>query len=73
MNIAEAIPDGATVLIDTNPLIYWFDGSEPAVPFESVFADVQAWHDGGPPRRQGWVNAEGQLGMGAATPSVRRR
>ena len=42
MSIAESIPDGATVLIDTNPLIYWFEGSELALPFESVFADVQA-------------------------------
>jgi predicted nucleic acid-binding protein len=42
MSIAESIPDGATVLIDTNPLLYWFEGSELAAPFESVFADVQA-------------------------------
>jgi predicted nucleic acid-binding protein len=42
MTLAEHIPDGATVLIDTNPIIYWFEGSPLAVPFESVFADVHA-------------------------------
>jgi predicted nucleic acid-binding protein len=42
VTIGQSIPDGATVLIDTNPLIYWFEGSALAVPFESVFADVQA-------------------------------
>jgi predicted nucleic acid-binding protein len=36
MSIAESIPDGATVLIDTNPLIYWYEGSELAAPFESA-------------------------------------
>lgn len=42
VTLAERIPDGAVVLIDTNPIIYWFEGSELAVPFESVFADIQA-------------------------------
>jgi predicted nucleic acid-binding protein len=42
MTLAEHIPDGATVLIDTNPIIYWFEGSPLAEPFESVFADVHA-------------------------------
>jgi predicted nucleic acid-binding protein len=42
MTLAEHIPDGATVLIDTNPIIYWFENSPLAVPFESVFADVHA-------------------------------
>lgn len=42
MTLSASIPDGVTVLVDTNPLIYWFEGSELAAPFESVFADVQA-------------------------------
>ena len=42
MTLAAHIPDGATVLIDTNPIVYWFEDSPLAVPFESVFADVQA-------------------------------
>jgi predicted nucleic acid-binding protein len=42
MTLAAHIPDGATVLIDTNPIIYWFENSPRAVPFESVFADVHA-------------------------------
>jgi predicted nucleic acid-binding protein len=42
VSLAERIPDGATVLIDTNPLVYWFEGSELAVPFEPVFADIEA-------------------------------
>jgi predicted nucleic acid-binding protein len=42
VTLAERIPDGAVVLIDTNPIIYWFEGSDLAAPFESVFLDVQA-------------------------------
>lgn len=42
MTLAERIPDGATVLIDTNPLVYWFEGNDLAAPFESIFVDVQA-------------------------------
>jgi predicted nucleic acid-binding protein len=42
MTLAGNIPDGATVLIDTNPIIYWFEDSPLAVPFESVFEDVHA-------------------------------
>lgn len=42
MTLAGRIPDGATVLIDTNPLVYWFEGSSLAAPFESVFADIEA-------------------------------
>jgi predicted nucleic acid-binding protein len=42
MTLSARIPDGATVLIDTNPIVYWFDGSELAAPFASVFADLEA-------------------------------
>lgn len=42
VTLAQQIPDGATVLIDTNPLVYWFEGSDLAVPFESVFNDIEA-------------------------------
>lgn len=42
VTLAERIPDGATVLVDTNPLVYWFEGSGPAAPFEPVFADIEA-------------------------------
>lgn len=42
MTLAKQIPDGATVLIDTSPIIYWFEDSPLAVPFEAVFADVHA-------------------------------
>ncbi len=40
-SVAE-IPDGATVLIDTNPIIYLLDGHALASKFEPVFADVDA-------------------------------
>jgi len=42
MTLAAHIPDGATVLVDTNPIVYWFEDSPLAVAFESVFADIQA-------------------------------
>jgi predicted nucleic acid-binding protein len=34
------IPDGALVLIDTNPLIYLFEGGPLAARFRSIFADI---------------------------------
>src|SRR5512142_2005969 len=40
MNLAERIPDGATVLVDTNPLIYFFEGHRHADRFEAIFADI---------------------------------
>lgn len=42
MSLAEHIPDGARVLMDTNPIVYWFEGSALAEPFEPIFADIQA-------------------------------
>jgi predicted nucleic acid-binding protein len=42
VTLAAGIPDGATVLIDTNPIVYWLQGNELGAPIESVFADVEA-------------------------------
>ena len=42
MTLAAAIPDGATVLVDTNPVIYVLDGHPLAVRFESIFSDIEA-------------------------------
>lgn len=42
MRLADRIPDGALVLIDTNPIIYWFEGSDLAARFESIFSDIEA-------------------------------
>lgn len=42
MSLADQIPDGATVLIDTNPIIYLFEGHPLVAPFEPIFAAVDA-------------------------------
>jgi predicted nucleic acid-binding protein len=42
VRLADRIPDGGLVLIDTNPIIYWFEGSDLAAPFESIFLDIEA-------------------------------
>ena len=42
MKLADEIPDGATVLVDTNPIIYVFEGNPLAVHFEGVFADIES-------------------------------
>ena len=42
MTLAAAIPDGATVLVDTNPVIYFLEGHPLAVRFESIFSDIEA-------------------------------
>ena len=42
MNLATRIPDNATVLLDTNPIIYVLDGHPLASRFEPIFADVEA-------------------------------
>lgn len=39
---ASRIPDGATVLIDTNPLIYLLEGHALAKSFEPIFAAIDA-------------------------------
>lgn len=40
MTLADAVPDGAVVLVDTNPLIYFLEGSRMARPFASLFSDI---------------------------------
>jgi len=42
MNLASSIPDGASVLIDTNPIIYVLEGNDLGKPFEPIFAAVDA-------------------------------
>jgi predicted nucleic acid-binding protein len=42
MNLATRIPDNATVLLDTNPIVYILEGHALASKFEPIFADVQA-------------------------------
>ncbi len=42
MNLAESIPDGACVLIDTDPIIYVFEGNALGVPFEPIFKAIEA-------------------------------
>jgi len=39
--MADSIPDGATVLIDTNPIIYVFEDHALAALFEPIFAAVE--------------------------------
>ena len=41
MSLAASIPDGATVLVDTNPVVYVFEGSALAAPFEPMFEAVE--------------------------------
>src|SRR5262245_29521510 len=40
MTLATQIPDGATVLVDTNPIIYLFEGNQLAARFRPLFADI---------------------------------
>ena len=42
MTLADQIPDGATVLIDTNPIISVFEGNPLGAPFEPIFAAIDA-------------------------------
>ena len=42
MKLADEIPDGASVLVDTNPIIYFFEGNPLAAQFEGVFADIES-------------------------------
>ena len=42
MNLAERIHDHATVLVDTNPIVYVLEGHPLAASFEGVFADIEA-------------------------------
>lgn len=40
MTLAAQVPDGATVLIDTNPIIYVLEGNPLGAPFRSLFDAV---------------------------------
>ena len=42
VNLARRIPDGATVLVDTNPLVYLFEGHKLLERFAPIFADIDA-------------------------------
>jgi predicted nucleic acid-binding protein len=40
VSLGDEVPDGATVLIDTNPIIYVLEGNPLAAPFRSLFEAV---------------------------------
>jgi predicted nucleic acid-binding protein len=40
VKLGADIPDGATVLVDTNPIIYLFEGSPLVARFRALFADI---------------------------------
>jgi predicted nucleic acid-binding protein len=40
MTLAAQVPDGSTVLIDTNPIIYILEGNPLGAPFRSIFQAV---------------------------------
>lgn len=42
MSLADEIPDGAAVLVDTNPIIYLLEGSSRAARFRSIFEAIDA-------------------------------
>ncbi len=42
MNLSRGIPDGASVLIDTNPIIYLLEGNPLGKAFEPIFAAIDA-------------------------------
>jgi predicted nucleic acid-binding protein len=42
MSVAGGLAEGAVVLVDTNPIIYVFEGSPLADPFLPLFADIDA-------------------------------
>lgn len=41
VTLASRIPDGSTVLIDTNPIIYWLEGNPLLAAFESIFEEIE--------------------------------
>lgn len=41
MSLSSQLADGVTVLVDTNPIVYFFEGSPHAAPFESLFYDIE--------------------------------
>ena len=40
VSLAAQVPDGATVLIDTNPIVYILEGNPLGAPFRSIFEAV---------------------------------
>jgi predicted nucleic acid-binding protein len=40
VKLGADIPDGATVLVDTNPIIYLFEGSPLVTRFRALFVDI---------------------------------
>ncbi|HEY6079328.1 MAG TPA: type II toxin-antitoxin system VapC family toxin [Polyangiaceae bacterium] len=42
MTLAARVPDGTTVLIDTNPIIYILEGNPLGAPFRSIFEAVDS-------------------------------
>jgi predicted nucleic acid-binding protein len=42
VTLAGQVPDGATVLIDTNPIIYILEGNPLGAPFRSIFEAVDS-------------------------------
>lgn len=42
MSLADGIPDGAAVLVDSAPVVYALEGSALARPFEPIFEAVEA-------------------------------
>jgi predicted nucleic acid-binding protein len=40
VKLARLIPDGATVLLDTNPIIYMFEGHRLSERFKQIFVDI---------------------------------
>ncbi len=42
MSLAEQIPDGAAVLMDTNPIIYVLEGNARASRFRAIFEDIDS-------------------------------
>lgn len=41
VNLAQLVPNGARVLIDTNPIIYLLEASPLSAHFEPLFADIE--------------------------------
>ncbi len=42
MTLAAQVPDGGTVLVDTNPIIYTLEGNPLGAPFRSIFEAVDS-------------------------------
>jgi hypothetical protein len=42
VTLADQVPDGATVLIDTNPIVYLLEGNPLGAPFRPLFEAVDS-------------------------------